>query len=220
MVKNKIILFIFIFLFYSNLTASTNYNYDRKLTNFKIFLYLNQQKDEKSFIKNKNKRYKYNIIKKVNYYIDKYFSDSSKIEKIKLSMIVFAIIKVESNYNKNIIGDDGKSIGLMQIYKYSYIKYHNLKHNFNINKIKLKLKNPFINIKNGVLVLSKKMKFWNDGLINRINTKKFLKLFFKSSIDPYFLKFIPIISQYNGGIYNKKYVYKVLKQYNIIKNMI
>jgi len=61
-VKNKIILFIFIFLFYSNLTASTNYNYDRKLTNFKIFLYLNQQKDEKSFIKNKNKRYKYNII--------------------------------------------------------------------------------------------------------------------------------------------------------------
>lgn len=163
---------------------------------------IDDYKIEEYLSQNTNNKTKIEIIKNINKYMKIFFP----LEKeIYIKKIVLAIIKVESSYRKNAIGDlntNSPAYGLMQVRlstaKYMQKKIEIFKKDKKMNETQLSnyLRTIEGGIKYGMGYLYFKKKY-ND--YNKINNKD---------------KFFTMISLYNGGKLNHKYVNKVFKVIN------
>lgn len=181
-----------------------------------------QLKYRENMLKKLTDEEKIYFISEVNRMVNERFSEDQDF----ITRLIFAMIAVESSFNHTALGDkingDYHSSGLLQINK-NTVRFMQKKNNVNISDKELfnYLFNPLNNVEFALRVFEVKIETFNR-IYKKLNKEKYKSFIKKHSLkheeglrDKYY-RFFPVISMYNGGIKNYKYVDKVFKEVALI----
>jgi len=180
---------------------------------------LKRKNSKNNLLANLNKNQRIYFVKEVDRMINERFDSDQDF----LLDLIFAMIYVESRFNTKVIGDKNHSVGLLQLNKDTLREMKKEK----ISKLSDRalfnyLYDPVNNVEFALKVIETKI-ITLKRVLKEINKKRYINFIkrhskkHKGELQLKYQRFFPIISLYNGGLKNYKYVDRVFKQLKFIE---